>query len=177
LSDETDSLIVILLEEHGRIQDLLWRLQTVEAHQRAALFGELASLVVAHEIAEELVIYPYLRHISGGAEVADERILEQHRAEDHLVVVDQIDPLDERFLEEAAVLEHAIVQHAGREEVGVLPLLELHATLDELSALGVRFRAESRALAAQLPSLGAQRAGRAQLAEAIDAVRDFANVH
>lgn len=86
-------------------------------------FRRLTELLVRHEVAEELVVYPALRDADGGGAVADARIAEQAQAESRLAQLEKFRSDTSEFAASFQQLQDSVLEHAQLEEREVLPLL------------------------------------------------------
>jgi hemerythrin superfamily protein len=92
---------------------------------------------VRHEVAEERVVYPIIRHaVPAGEQEAKARIAEQSEVEKLLVALEKLDASSEEFATQFAVLQHAVIAHAGAEEATTFPLLGEMEDAESRLALG-----------------------------------------
>jgi len=141
----TSNLIDLLLADHAEAEDVLQRMRTAPAADRAEVFCELTEALVRHEVAEEVVVYPRVRQIPGGDAIADAKIAEQQEAESTLVRLDDLDPASVEFLDEVTAFAGDALRHAASEETDVFPLLESAASPEELEQLGERYTSAKEA--------------------------------
>jgi len=134
-----DSVIELLKEDHRLVEQRLKVLDSAGAATRGELFWKLTNDLVRHEVAEELVVYPRLRELPGGDQVADARISEQSEAEEQLAKMEKMDAESPEFVRELAVLKAAVLEHAQAEEETAFSMLASQVTLAELVALGSRY--------------------------------------
>lgn len=132
-----DDVVLVLTKQHERIRALLADLhETVAAvaditGDMAEPFGELVRLLVAHEAAEELVVYPTLRSGLEQGRLAGERMAEEDEAKHLLAKLEKLAPAFFDFPAALAELEEKVLAHAEQEEHTVLPLLETGLPADE----------------------------------------------
>src|SRR3954447_22671669 len=92
----TDDVVGVLTSQHERARALFAELhETVMAvaditADMAEPFRELVRLLVAHEAAEELVVYPALRRDLEEGRLAEARTAEEHEAKLHLARVEKL---------------------------------------------------------------------------------------
>lgn len=134
-----DGLIELLEADHRLVEQRLKEFDGVGAAMRGELFWKLTNDLVRHEVAEELVVYPRLRELPGGDQVADARIGEQSEAEQQLAKMEKMDAESPEFVRELAVLKVAVLEHAKAEEESAFSILAAHVTPAELVALGTRY--------------------------------------
>ena len=105
-----------------------------DVEDRWGAFAALTDLLVCHEVAEELVVYPVLRPLAGGPAVADSRLADQVDIERLLVGLDREEFGSREFDMATARLGLEVLAHLDKEDAQVLPMLS--------SALGRRRRAD-----------------------------------
>jgi hemerythrin-like domain-containing protein len=127
-SDE--DVVAVLALQHERARALLAELhETVVAvadltRDMAEPFRDLVQLLVGHETAEELVVYPALKSQLEKGRLAGERMAEEDEIK-HLLA--RLEKLATGFFEFPAALaefEATVCAHAEHEEQTVFPLLE-----------------------------------------------------
>jgi hemerythrin superfamily protein len=141
----TDDLISLLAQDHEAITERFSELAQADPEARGQLFWELMDQLVRHEVAEEAVVYPALRHEPGGAPVAEARVREESEAEELLARLEKLDPTTEEFRGAIKDLESAVLEHARNEEAEVFPLLAANEESGYLALLGQKFRGEKLA--------------------------------
>ncbi|MGH9092764.1 MAG: hemerythrin domain-containing protein [Acidimicrobiales bacterium] len=133
-------IVTALAADHRLVARLLDHLVGAPAAQRAERFGPLVTTLVAHEVAEEEILYPAVRLVAplAGDEVAA-RLHEQAEATVLLQAMERHDPTGEAFAAALRALQDAVPEHAAREEETIFPLLaEHHHALDRVT-MGVRY--------------------------------------
>lgn len=135
-----DDVISLLTQDHAAVKQRFAELETAHPESRAELFWKLTDQLVRHEIAEELVVYPVVRKLAGGDELADQRIAEESEAERHLAHMEKLDPTTEEFAGALKDLESAVLEHAEQEETQVFPLLLEHEPNGRLLQLGQKYK-------------------------------------
>lgn len=133
-------IITILEADHRAATALLARVEGAAPEERAAPFPELLRFLVAHEMAEEQVLYPALRVVTNQTEpMIQQRLEEQREAEDLLRRLEEADPSSPELGSLFGRLRQAVRAHAEAEELEVLPLLaELEQALDR-PGMGARY--------------------------------------
>ncbi len=132
-----DDIVLVLTQQHERVRALLSELhETVAAvaditGDMAEPFQELVRLLVAHEAAEELVVYPVLRSGLEQGRLAGERMAEEDEAKHLLAKLEKMAPSFFDFPTVLAELEEKVLAHAEQEEHTVFPLLEGRLPADE----------------------------------------------
>jgi hemerythrin superfamily protein len=135
----TTDIIQLLLADHRDIEELLGRLETVPLEDRADYFTTVVLELVAHEVGEEHVVYPIIRHTPGGEAEAKARIAEESAAEGLLIGLQKLDPTSAEFATKFATLKDAVLAHARAEEATTFPLLAELEDGESRVALGGRF--------------------------------------
>jgi hemerythrin superfamily protein len=132
-------ILELLLADHREAEDLLSRFDSLPPEDRAAHFATVVLDLVAHEVAEEHVVYPIIRHAPGGEAEAKARIAEESAAEKLLVDLQGLDPTSAAFATKFATLREAVTAHAGAEEATTFPLLAELEDAESRIALGGRY--------------------------------------
>ena len=86
-----DDVVELLEEDHRLVEHRFAELDKAGATTRSELFWKLTNDLVRHEVAEEVVVYPVIRELPGGEEVASSRIAEQSEAEEQLAKMEKLD--------------------------------------------------------------------------------------
>ncbi len=125
MSTATSTDIVTLLDaDHRRVEQELARYESVTVDERESYFCELVHMLVAHEVAEEMVVYPAIRSDApNGEAISKARIEEQSEAEEKLAVMEKLDGRSAEFATQFAELRAAVLTHAQAEEQEVFPVL------------------------------------------------------
>lgn len=134
-----DDIVRLLQEDHRLVEQRLAELDTAGAATRGELFWKLTNDLVRHEVAEEIVVYPALRKVPGGDQVADARIAEQSDAEEQLAKMEKMDAESPAFVRELATLRASVLEHAKAEEETAFPMLEGSVPPDQRVELGQRY--------------------------------------
>ncbi len=129
----------LLRRDHDRIRSLLVHAASGTRDQRWLTFSQLSELVIRHEVAEELVVYPELADLPGGAAVSGSRIEDQSAIEDLLVALDREVFESAAFQKDSVRLGAAVLGHLEKEDAQVLPLLATTVGSRRRTELGRRF--------------------------------------
>jgi hemerythrin superfamily protein len=133
----TRDIVELLEGDHEVAKALLEEIDGAASEIREDLFWKLVPALVAHEVAEEIVVYPTIRELSPDGNVqAEARIKEQSEAEEKLAQMEKMDPKGDEFASEMHALKLAVLEHAEAEEENVFPLLE---ALEDRAKLGERY--------------------------------------
>ncbi len=158
--DEAPDIVDVLRRDHEQAERLL-RLFKSGAGTRADWFDNLRETLVRHEVAEELVVYPAVRHVGDPpVDVVEERLSEQAAA---VVLLSELedqalgsDAFRARFID----LRAAVLDHAHQEERTILPALAATKSEGERRVLGQRYeRAKGAARADLIPTCPTGRPG------------------
>jgi hemerythrin-like domain-containing protein len=186
-SGPADDIIMVLTNQHERARAILAELhETVAAvaeitRDMAGPFRELVQLLVAHEAAEELVIYPTLKTELEEGRLAEARMAEEHEAKHLLAKLEKMATGFFAFPDALAEFETKVLAHAEHEEQTVLPLLERRLPPAERQRLAGDFlyaaaRAPSHAHA-HSPESAVGNAVVGPVLATIDRVRDARELH
>ncbi len=136
----TDRDIVTLLRtDHDDIRTLLAHVGCGDPDRRREGSHRLRGLVIRHEVAEELVVYPALLARPGGAAVARSRLADQERIEEQLIALDRTGASIREFTAGSTRLVLDLLGHLDTEESQVLPLLATGIGARRRTVLGQRF--------------------------------------
>jgi hemerythrin superfamily protein len=110
-------IVALLLADHEQIQRRMEAFRFAREEADQASLRDLVSLLVAHETAEELIVYPVVRRQSaGGDAIAEDRLREQTEAT-HLLRDIEKTPFGEAdFWYLVDELSAAVLRHAQAEE-------------------------------------------------------------
>jgi len=129
-SGSVDDVLIVLTNQHERARAILAELhETVAAvaeitRDMAGPFRELVQLLVAHEAAEELVVYPTLKTELEEGRLAEALMGEEHEAKQLLAKLEKMSAGFFEFPDALAAFEMKVLAHAEHEEQTVFPLLE-----------------------------------------------------
>lgn len=134
-----DDVVLLLEEDHRMVEQKFEELSLAGPATRGELFWKLTNDLVRHEVAEEVVVYPALRHLAGGDQVADARIAEQSEAEAQLAKMEKMDAESPEFVAELATLKAAVLKHAKSEEETAFMMLRGSVETPQRVELGQRY--------------------------------------
>ena len=124
-------VVSFLTEQHDAIKRLC--VETLDAPDPAAQrksFDALRTMLAVHETAEEMMVHPRVRRkVSGGDEIVDARLSEEHDSKVALAEIEKLDFGTAEFSKAIIHLQAAVLEHAEKEETEEFPRLE-----DELDA-------------------------------------------
>jgi hemerythrin superfamily protein len=143
----TLDVVVLLTEDHQQVRHLLDRFPAVGAHDRSTYFSEVVHELVAHEVAEEIAVYPVIRrHVPDAAAEIDARLAEQAEAEQLLGDMEGLDAASAGFAERFGALRAAVLAHARAEEERIFPLVAGLESPDARAEMGEHYaRAKAHA--------------------------------
>ena len=122
---QTNDVVSTIQEQHAKARQLIGTIKAAAPDSRAKPFGELASMLHAHETAEQSVVYPAIRELGDeGERVAQQRITEEEKASQVLADLKATDPSTPEFEAMFTAFSGDVETHARNEEAEVLPLLE-----------------------------------------------------
>lgn len=134
-----DDVVLLLEEDHQMVERKFAELSEAGPSTRGELFWKLTNDLVRHEVAEEIVVFPALRRLPGGDQVADARIAEQSEAEELLAKMEKMDAETPEFVGELATLKSAVLAHAKAEEETAFMMLRGVLDTDQRVELGKRY--------------------------------------
>jgi hemerythrin superfamily protein len=133
-------VLVLLEQDHQAAEALLKRFDDIPVGGRNEYFCQVVHLLVGHEVAEELVVYPIVRDDApNGGQVADARLAEQAEAEELLAEMEKLDSSSAAFSDKFQKLRDSVVRHAKAEESTAFELLRTFTTVARLEELGERY--------------------------------------
>jgi hemerythrin superfamily protein len=141
-----EDVLTLLSQQHDRARSLLAELHECFAPlsdsgaAAAGAFRELVHLLVAHEAAEETVIYPVLKTQLQAATVVNPRLAEEHEAKRMLARLEKLAEAVFEFPGAWAEFEQAVLAHAEHEEHEVFPLLRERVDPGERRDMAARLR-------------------------------------
>ena len=180
-------VVAVLTSQHDRARAILAELHESVAvvaeltRDMAGPFRELVQLLVAHEAAEELVVYPTLRTKLEEGRLAEARVAEEHEAKHLLAKLEKMAPGFFDFPAELTEFEAKVLAHAEHEEQTVFPLLEQRLSSAERQQMASDFlyvaaKAPSHAHA-HSPESAVGNAVLGPVLATIDRVRDSLELH
>lgn len=133
------------LLQHEQVRDLLEAVRrTSDEVARRAEFNRLRELLSRHEAAEEMVLRPVVRRLSGGKDEAERRMAEENEAKALLAELDDAGLMSDEFDRGLARFRDLVLAHADAEEREELALLDKLPPKSR-SQLAVAFRNSERA--------------------------------
>ncbi|MEU7848987.1 hemerythrin domain-containing protein [Micromonospora parva] len=172
-----EDVVDLLLAQHAQIEQLFLLVIGGTGDTRRDAFDDLVKLLAAHETAEEEVVHPLARTLSGGGDDAmvDDRLDEERRAKETLQTLIEGGVDADGFDTGIVLLREAVLRHARHEERYEFPQLRQHVPVDRLRSLATAVRA-AEASAPTRPHPGTQSAkgnlAAGPVLAVIDRVRD-----
>ncbi len=134
LADIIDSL----RRDHQQAEHLLDVFD--ESGGRADWFCNLRETLVRHETAEEIAVYPAIRHLGNPTkETVDQRISEQAESEKLLASMEKMELSSDEFIDAFAVLKRSVLDHAAMEEATIFPAIESDKSFEQRRMMGERY--------------------------------------
>jgi hemerythrin superfamily protein len=155
----TDDVVEFLKGQHNLIKDMFDDVLSASSDDaRRKAFVDLRQLLAVHETAEEMVVHPTARgQLSGGDEVVDARLKEEHDAKEQLQKLESMDIGSEDFLTEFKQFQQAVLDHANLEELEEFPGLQRELGAGDLQRMALAVRA-AEAIAPTRPHPGVESA-------------------
>lgn len=131
-------ILEALRRDHEEARTLLGRYDVVGG--REDWFCHLREALVRHEVAEEVAVYPSIRH-SGDPdkETIDARLDEQREAENLLSELEKVDVQSEEFARIFLRLKEAVLEHAASEESTIFPAIDSKKSFEQRRMMGERY--------------------------------------
>lgn len=146
------NLIELVMEDHRRARELFELVRVSPVADREEAFRELVALLVSHETAESLILYPAMSRFLPQGEAAARARLAEHRSQEALLSRLQRLPIDSPAFEVVlGALSSLHTAHVHEEERLFVPLLEAASSL-LLRRLGERYEAIRKAAPLHHPS-------------------------
>lgn len=169
---QAEDVVDVLLTHHAVIEQQ-FRAVAAAARKPAkrAAFAELARLLTVHETIEQELVHPWaVTHIDAGAEVVADRMDEEHRADEVLAEMFEIEVNDADFDQLLQGLKESVLTHAKHEERYEFPHLRQAGPPQRLLDLAVAVQQAFDTAPTKLPS--ADRGATARLEAIREQVRE-----
>ena len=155
----TNDVVRFLADQHNLIKDMFDEvLHASDPKAREKAFTDLRQLLAVHETAEEMVVHPRARkELSGGDEIVDARLKEEHEAKAQLSKLESMDIGSKQFLDELTAFRDAVIDHAEHEETEEFKKLQRDLDADDLKRMAGAVRA-AQAIAPTRPHPGVESA-------------------
>ena len=142
---KADDVIEYLVAQHETIKKLFVEtLDAADVDTQRDAFTRLRTLLAVHETAEEMIVHPRVRRkITGGAEIVDERLAEEH-SKVALSELEGLEPQTSEFSKALIHLQAAVTEHAEHEETLEFPALRDGVDASELAKLAEAVRVAER---------------------------------
>ncbi|MBN6039028.1 hemerythrin domain-containing protein [Amycolatopsis sp. 195334CR] len=133
--DNHEDIVDYLQRQHTEIRALFAEVAKTTGEHRRDRFRELVRLLAVHETAEELVVHPAVRDLTGGKKLAEARLGEEHRAKELLSTLDKLGPGRDGFDTLLEQLREDVLAHAEHEERDEFPLLRKKLSAERRRAM------------------------------------------
>jgi hypothetical protein len=130
-----------VLEHHRDIEAAFAATRAAAGPSRITEMKRLRTILTAHSIAEEAVIYPAMRE-AGEKGHAAHAYNEQAMAKTEMAKLEKIDPASAGFAAKLEEIRAAVTHHMYEEEAIWLPMLKKRAPAGEQSRIAARFLEE-----------------------------------
>jgi hemerythrin superfamily protein len=147
------SIFHALMRQHRTVEALFDQIRDFgqsEPEQAMALFGTLRQNLLAHAEAEEALVYPRFREISGLSHDVQDAIEEHAKVELALDRLRALDANDPQFRHQIGELEQMVRNHVADEEGEIMRLAKLEIDADESERLADAFLAEYKRRGGQM---------------------------
>jgi hemerythrin superfamily protein len=155
----TDDVVNFLKGQHNLIKDMFDDvLCASDTKAREKAFVDLRQLLAVHETAEEMVVHPSARReVSGGDEIVEARLNEEHKAKEELSKLESMDIDSKEFIDALTKFREAVVDHAEHEENEEFNKLQRKLDKDDLKRMATAVRV-AEAIAPTRPHAGVESA-------------------
>lgn len=138
-----NDIIGVLLTQHARIRGLFSDVKNAAGDQKKEKFNELRALLAVHETAEEMILRPVTKKITG-KEQAEARNREEKEANKVLSDLEKLDISSPEFARMLEDLEHSVAEHADHEEREEFPSVLRECEAEEREKMGKRLLAAEK---------------------------------
>jgi iron-sulfur cluster repair protein YtfE (RIC family) len=128
----------VLYEHHALIHELLGKVESSKGEERKSSFTRLATLLKAHEMAEEAVVRPVTAQ-TAGKQVVEARNEEENEADEVIVTLSELDVDSAEFEKEFAEFKESVTEHAESEEDEEFPTLDRGRSPQQRQEMGHQF--------------------------------------
>ena len=137
-ADNMPDILESLRRDHEEARTLLSRYD--EVGDRQDWFCHLREALVRHEVAEEVAVYPAIRHTGDpDKETVDARLDEQRQAEKLLSGMEKMEVGSPEFSKAFLHLQEAVLEHAASEESTVFFAIESKKSFEQRRMMGERY--------------------------------------
>lgn len=144
---EEKSILLVLANEHRKIEALFQEILAAESHRRARdLYAQLKADLTAHSIAEEEFVYA---HFLASPWMREKMIHSQREHEVMRNLMDEVTYVagkEEVFVERLENLKDHVEEHVREEESEIFRLMEKSSSEADLIRLSQRFLTEKKAI-------------------------------
>ena len=139
----TAKWFTMVLEHHKQIEAAFAAVkQAASATERAAAQEKLATLLTGHSIAEEVIIYPFMK-LETSAMDAKHAYAEQSMAKMELVALDTIaNKMSQEYTDKLEEIRLAVTHHMIEEERDFFPELQKKASAAENTKITQQYEKE-----------------------------------
>ena len=135
-ADNMPDIVESLRRDHDEARALLGRYYEVGGREQD-WFCHLREALVRHEVAEEVAVYPAIRHAGDPVkETVDARLDEQRQAEQLSSELEKMEVGSAHFDEAFLQLREAVLGHAASEESTVFPAIESKKSFEQRRMMG-----------------------------------------
>lgn len=155
---ELDDVVSLLMRQHGDIRNLFDEVEASKGAELQDAFHRLVRLLAVHETAEEEIVHPFARtYMPGGEQIVDDRLAEEREAKEVLVVLDDLNTNDPKFMPQFLALRTKVQMHARAEERYEFTHIRRHSDATRLATMAKGIKA-AEAMAPTRPHPGVESA-------------------
>jgi hemerythrin superfamily protein len=151
--DGNTDVLTVLTRQHDAVTSLVKQLDTIpgrskggtpeQASERESIVDMIGTRLAAHETAEEEHLWPRVRQLEGGDELADGGIEQEQKGNELLLALSKADPQSEQFDDMVEELMTLLHKHVAYEDRVFLRLRD-ELDEDERRQIGERILAAQR---------------------------------
>ena len=142
-AERSDDVIAAVLADHATIKTMMNEV-SVAGPDKEDRFRRLVAKLAVHETAEEEVVHPMGRRLSGGDDVVEPRLEEESKGKAALAELERMGVDAPEFDAKFDEVRDEILRHAEQEEQEELPRLDREVDADRLAQAAKVFRAAEK---------------------------------
>ncbi len=145
-SEGAGDVFQMLIEDHQKISEALQQIKQAEQPEtKMKWLKELDRMLLIHDLAEGLVVYPALRGTGNFEDVAAQLYKEHADIKTYLFTLQTVSPTEALWTDSVAELEQLIKGHVQQEEQEAFPEYQQAASSEWIQALS-RMAQQKRAM-------------------------------
>jgi hemerythrin-like domain-containing protein len=168
-------VVDLLAEEHAELRKFFEEVEASPSELSGVRYGSLRAQLIRHEMAEEMVLIPYMRRLGGHDEMLEECLAGQAEVEKQVGLIERLEAGSGAFLGAVRDLRALALRHMEVEETGLFAILAQASSEDKVSLAERLSAAKLRAPSRVHPHLPESTPQIVQpIASLVDSIRDLA---